>query len=1213
MDVNSENEEHGENESAHEDSEDSGSEGEEWNGLGKDVEMQDARNVDPSSSKSKNPAPTGEEVRAIRDATDLYRSSSFKLQIDALLPNVRPKLSRAPPLEKFLLKLHTFLMQLPAVEPQHPLEAARKLLKKGVAVPYCLPLPIEDTNWKVSFEKPEDITLVGSWPNKVSVKAKDGLKYGVDVAVQMPDGLFQEKDYLNARFFQKKAFYLATLANSIRNSKSGLNVDVSYESTAGDPRLTKLVLTPKADGSATDFTKLNARVCIIPTISTSSPISLHRLSPSHANIRVNSGEEGVHHPSPLYNNALLTSYSPKLHLLAMYNHIQSIPAYADALTLLRIWANQRGFGEGSKLSVKGFENAGNLWPALLELVISGEEPSSSGAVNRKPLGKGLSSYQLFKAALSCLAKHDFIKNPALVKSTATHKFPASEYQEHCSATLVDSSSLVNAFAYVPLGCIDMIRHEAWKTLQTLYSSSLAIDPFTDVFLHDHRDVATRFDIVFQVDLSKAKARKLSPHESLDFGSATNHLLYNMNAILRKALGDRIHAVVFLQPSSTSDVPSTRPLTQAYPSTSSTIFVGLVLNPTHAFNLVHLGPAADSEDTAALAEFQELWGSKSEMRRFKDGRIAESVVWDVKTADERSHVPAMVVRHILQWHFGLSEEHVQTWQSAYDSVIRLPKEIATKYVRGAGSAMGFKGAMQAFDRLVKQVKALEGQIPLSLVNISATSESLRYTSAFNPVPLTQSLAASLPPNARYLQPINIVFEFEQSAKWPDELKAIQKIKLAFFEGIATGLMNSVPGTKASVVLGSGDITDANELMDKAYLEIVTPEGWAFHARIWHNREATLLDRILDDHGPMPHVVVPKKRKQAERKGKEYLDAQEAKEVYDRRFIHAPRHHRAVAALSHQYPAFSGTCRLVKRWFASHWFLGGHVSEEVVELLCAQIFVLDGKYVGSDADIPENTLSVVPSTKERGFAMIMRFLSEWKWEEGGLYVCLYGPKKEGEGEGETGAKKVEPKASSGGVWTVATEVDKDGKVWTKGGPDGIVARRVRALAGATWSYLQTIENGTFNVQGMFIHPTQDYDFVIQLNPFVLPRYVHNIAANEGLLGKGKFANARAKDQDQDIVLPGFDPAKSLFTDLQRTYSDTFRLFADPYGGDAFGAVWDPTLKEPRPFRVLGGFSSVPVKKESEKAKDKGLVALNDAGVLGEIERLGSGLIKAVVKQR
>lgn len=54
-------------------------------------------------------------------------------------------------------------------------------------IPYPLPLPTEDTNWKVAFEKPSDVTLVGSWPNKLSVKNKDGIPFGVDLAVEMPD------------------------------------------------------------------------------------------------------------------------------------------------------------------------------------------------------------------------------------------------------------------------------------------------------------------------------------------------------------------------------------------------------------------------------------------------------------------------------------------------------------------------------------------------------------------------------------------------------------------------------------------------------------------------------------------------------------------------------------------------------------------------------------------------------------------------------------------------------------------------------------------------------------------------------------------------------------------------------------------------------------------------------------------------------------------
>lgn len=78
-------------------------------------------------------------------------------------------------------------MGIPSIEPQHPLEASRLLLKKGVAVPYSAPLPTEETNWKVAFEKPSDITVVGSWPLRTSVKAKDAIRFGVDVAVEMPN------------------------------------------------------------------------------------------------------------------------------------------------------------------------------------------------------------------------------------------------------------------------------------------------------------------------------------------------------------------------------------------------------------------------------------------------------------------------------------------------------------------------------------------------------------------------------------------------------------------------------------------------------------------------------------------------------------------------------------------------------------------------------------------------------------------------------------------------------------------------------------------------------------------------------------------------------------------------------------------------------------------------------------------------------------------
>ena len=170
------------------------------------------------------------------------------------------------------------------------------------------------------------------------------------------------------------------------------------------------------DGSQTDFTKLNAQVRIIPVLPPSSPIPLSRLSPHRSNFRVHhlaesdappveSTSESL--PTPIYNTAFLLSVTPKPHLLSVHALKQDIPSYADALALLRIWANQRGYGEGKKMCVRGFQGRGAWWSSLLEMVVNGEEPvvnAISKATRKRPLGKGLSSYQLFKAALNFLSK-----------------------------------------------------------------------------------------------------------------------------------------------------------------------------------------------------------------------------------------------------------------------------------------------------------------------------------------------------------------------------------------------------------------------------------------------------------------------------------------------------------------------------------------------------------------------------------------------------------------------------------------------------------------------------------------------------------------------------------------------------------------------------------------------------------------------------------------
>lgn len=162
-------------------------------------------------------------------------------------------------------------------------------------------------------------------------------------------------------------------------------------------------------------------------------------------------------------------------------------------------------------------------------------------------------------------------------------------------------------------------------------------------------------------------------------------------------------------------------------------------------MVDHGPAVDSDDQPALQAFRELWGDKSELRRFKDGRIMESVVWEVTTADERAHVPAMVVRHLLKRHFNIQDEEMETWQTPFDSLLRLPQSVSREYM-ALGVSTGFKGALTAFDNLVKAIKALDEDLPLALLTVSPISKLPRYTSVFSPIPLPSSIAHLLPSGA-----------------------------------------------------------------------------------------------------------------------------------------------------------------------------------------------------------------------------------------------------------------------------------------------------------------------------------------------------------------------------------------------------------------------------------------------------------------------------------
>lgn len=226
--------------------------------------------------------------------------------------------------------------------------------------------------------------------------------------------LFQPKDHLNGRFFHKRAFYLAVVAQSLSSSPK-LSLQVMYDSPQADSRRTCLAIRTEPTNSSSDFTSLNATIRIHLTLRPeASPISISRLSPSHSNLRFASESSfpSSPPPTPLYNNTLLQNFTSTTHMLATYHHKSDIPSFADALSLLRVWANQRGYMNKGERVVRGFEVVpGAWWGFLIATVVYGVDHSIAGpklGPKRRPLGKGLSSYQLFRGVMDYLGEPDRI-------------------------------------------------------------------------------------------------------------------------------------------------------------------------------------------------------------------------------------------------------------------------------------------------------------------------------------------------------------------------------------------------------------------------------------------------------------------------------------------------------------------------------------------------------------------------------------------------------------------------------------------------------------------------------------------------------------------------------------------------------------------------------------------------------------------------------------
>ena len=422
---------------------------------------------------------------------------------------------------------------------------------------------------------------------------------------------------------------------------------------------------------------------------------------------------------------LVTQY-----LKVQYKAATSCSAYRDACLLGSSWLRQRGFG--SNVATGGFGNF--EWSALMAAMLSGGGPGG------KPiLSGGYISYQLLKATLQLLAIKDLSRQPFMIGSASANTIPTLE---DGSPVVWDEARQHNILYKMTPWSYKLLQSAAKTTLAMLADPKF--DGFESAFILRADNTMMRFDVSLELDqatLAKADPKTSNIQQSL-------RKLYQT---LQRGFGDRVSLINIRQPASgTWDVGTTRPNQHS----KGSVTVGIVINSENVNRLVDHGPSA--ENKADAAAFRKFWGEKAELRRFKDGSILESLIWS--SSESGQSVLEQITRYLLQRHFNAAVE--QSAKFAGDEYSRM--------IRNSNSTEPFQPLMEAYKKLERDLRDLE-DVPLTIRQLMPADAQLRFASIDAPMAGRASQQS---------KPADVTMQFEGSNRWPDDLVAIQRTKIAF---------------------------------------------------------------------------------------------------------------------------------------------------------------------------------------------------------------------------------------------------------------------------------------------------------------------------------------------------------------------------------------------------------------------------------------------------
>ncbi|CAH1396710.1 unnamed protein product [Nezara viridula] len=859
---------------------------------GKKRKLEDG--VSTVSKKIKNKGkvvkpPTAEEIVSLKEADILFQSRLFKLQVDEMLSELKPKKSVKRYIPSWLENFKKTLMNLPDQEEAISLDDTKWVEDLNITLPFKRKKEVEKGTFK--FMKPVDVCTIGSY----DLLCPLGPMFSLDIAVVMPKKFLQKIDNLNQRYHLKRVLYLCYIASKLQdNDLISSEVKFSFSSMSGD--ITKPLLTFRPSGKLSTFIEIK----LFPVPEMHSFI-FKRFIPLKNNVRAEwwgAEIEGLqatqyYNASILEDLVLTENHNFKKSFFEKNQHLR------EAFILMRVWLKQRELSQGL-----GSFNSHITAMVLVYLMKIGK------------INKHMNCYQIIRHIWMYLADTDWTSDGPTLCSIEDNDMPTKDiFHLHYDVVFIDTSGFFNIASRLNKYLYLKVKEEAAAAMKHL--DNYEINNFKVLFmtkmpfLQQYDTVICLKDIAAIQNVVKQKGDPIRIMDSC--GNPVPEFIRLVTDVLERGMGHRISSIGF------QTSPDNNWELNSEPSPFVPILIGLMHNHETALSLIDKGPQSNE---AGAEDFREFWGDKCDLRRFKDGTVCESVVWGdaESTVEYRRGIVNKIVSYLLNTKLDLKCPIIPS--EPFQAIIGC-KSDGSNFEREEEC----RKVHLAFEDLARQLRDLP-DLPLQVVSVHCISPVYRFTDPFPPEkPAFHKIIAPLVDDTvkgrlfpddgnfsyrlQYISPIDLVLQLSVTQKWPNDINAGKRLIAAFNIAISAAL-------KKKCNLSFQLTTD--------YI-VVNKDGYLFRLFLGYSKEIGLLKLKITELGV-----------------KQYTDTPESLEL-EKKFINLPKITGALYGLSEKYSSYSPATCLAKRWFSCQLMDDSHFPTILIELLMASLYLTPQPYTVS----------------------------------------------------------------------------------------------------------------------------------------------------------------------------------------------------------------------------------------------------------------------------